>query len=369
MTYDFLIKAHSQPDLADFCKYIKKPLMALEDIQRRYQELQSTKKINHENVAIYHTCDSILQKHLPEMVDNFCEFSFDYRNNEKIKVDSNTSLTPKELLLKNLAKVIEEIQIIEKEFNRNNSFNAVVQNKVLEQYGYQPELCLETGKVVKKNIELSNEFDYEKFIEVNEFKKAPVEVQKELPKKEAVEDDTVLISSGSFSLEAIIVIILFPLLWFLVMSTYDKVHKENLDNNFAFNLIQIIGGTKALFGNTISYKDVSNEHLLNYRATSKEALFTPWETPIEVKPTTVKTKDDAFSLDFSLPNEKDEKKYHVACDSASKAIAATTVDIVKVDDEVVLTNTSGKMGNFVLNCFTDSMKPGTQHTINLIYKK
>ena len=171
MSYDFLKKAQLEPDLNDFCEYLKKPLLILEEIQTHYKNLQLTKKVDPNNLETYHKVDVILEKHLPEMVDTYCEFSFDFRNNKNLDMQGYSSLTAKELLLKNLAKVIEEIEIIEKDFNKNNSFNAVVQNKILETYGHKPQLCLETGKVISNNLKLDNKFDYEKFIEINQFKK------------------------------------------------------------------------------------------------------------------------------------------------------------------------------------------------------
>jgi hypothetical protein len=163
MTYLFLKKASQQPDLEDFCQYLKEPLLTIQEIMDKYNELPLNKKTLPENLEIYRKCDSILEKHLPRIVDTFCAFSFDYRHNEKIKIDNNTSLTAKEILLKNLGKIIEEIKLIEKEFNSNNSFETVVQTKILSKYGYQPEI-IEGHLVQKDNMKLINKFNYDIFI-------------------------------------------------------------------------------------------------------------------------------------------------------------------------------------------------------------
>lgn len=44
MTHIFFKKAQQQPDLVDFCEYIKRPVSILEDIQDRYKDIILSKK-------------------------------------------------------------------------------------------------------------------------------------------------------------------------------------------------------------------------------------------------------------------------------------------------------------------------------------
>jgi hypothetical protein len=338
MNYKFLQKAQTQPDLADFCEYVKKPLMVLEDILTRYEDLQLNKKVNHENLELYHKCDNILNKHLPIMVDNFCNFSFEYRNSEKIRVDENTSLTAKELLLKNLAKVIEEVKVIEKDFNRNNSFTAVVHNKVLEQYGFQPELSPETGKVVKNNIELDNQFNYEKFVETTQFKKAPISINKNDEESQDTPNADILDNTSSGGgiglLEVVLVLTVAIILSFGTMAYYGKARNE-LANKvqqttvqspvvshqpLLSNIEKIQSAIKLNYSNG-NYKNI-DETTLTDKVDFKE-FTTMWETLIQVKPYKLEKNNDSYALEFDLPADKDGS----ACKEISTVI--DRFDVVK----------------------------------------
>jgi Tfp pilus assembly protein PilE len=355
MTYDFLIKAQAQPDLKDFCDYVKKPLMVLDDILYRYKELQLAKKVEQYNLETYHKCDVILQKHLPEMVDNFCNFSFDYRNNKKIQVSSNTLLTPKELLLKNLAKVIEEVEVIEKDFNRNNSFNAVVQNKILEQYGYQPELCLETGKVVKSNIELDNKFDYEKFVEKNEFKKPKVEsIKKEEPKKvEEVKEEVATRSGGGISMiELSLVLTIVGLLGGVTYSMYKNTYNEAQKNRLTENILNLERGVKTVYANHGDYKGINNTLIIDSYIAKKEFLVTPWGNNITVNPATIEKQNDAFAIEIELTGKENDTEHSTAC--LASLNVADSFAIIKLGDTVVKNQDYKPKEQIMMDCVTHS---------------
>jgi hypothetical protein len=347
MTYDFLIKAKEQPDLNDFCEYLNKPLSILEEIQRRYKQLQLTKKVEPENLETYHKVDVILEKHLPEMVDTFCEFSFDYRNTKNIDV-GDISITPKELLLKNLAKVIEEVELIEIEFNRNNSFNAVVQNKILNNYGYQPELSLETGKVVNKNIQLENKFDYQKFVEDNQFKKPIVLDKKEElilePIIEKIERQEEQSSGGGISmLEVVLVLIMVLLLMFGTMAYYGHALQQQRSNEFTSQIIKLKAGVDALYANQGNYENLNNQTILNTYISEPDKLFTPWNKKIHLK-----TNDAKDEVIIEIPLDKDD------LENSCKTIIPTinTFDLVKLDNFVVKDGEKLDLGNFFAECLS-----------------
>lgn len=325
MTYEFLTKAQSQPDLSDFCEYIQKPLSILEDIQKRYKKLQVSKKVEPENLETYHKVDIILEKHLPEMVDTYCEFSFDFRNNKNLDMQGYSSLTAKELLLKNLAKVIEEIEIIEKEFNRNNSFNAVVQNKILENYGHKPELCLDTGKVVSNNLQLDNKFDYTKFIEENQFKKeVPTQISdldliKHEDNSSEVKSNSLLSFFCGFLFELLLVLGLCFLLFIAAYNMY--VHQ--LESQAVENLRGIRVAIKNIYidGNykNVNIKDLSTNRFI-------EPLFLRTESPISLSALTIEKENDAFAIKFQAA----EGFLADTCESISEV--ADAFDIVKIND-------------------------------------
>jgi hypothetical protein len=296
MRYEFLNKAQNQPDLADFCEYIKKPLMVLEDILHRYEELQIAKKITTENLEIRHKCDSILQKYLPEMVDNFCDFSFEYRNNKKIRIDGNTVLTPKEILLKNLGKIIEEVRLIEDEFNHNNSFQTVIQTKILSSYGFQPELSLEKGGITKDSIELNNKFNYEEFVESNKFKKS-ISIQKQNEKLELINDNqddindikinrnnSFIANLGLFDLIITVMSIALMASIFFASSTRNKEPIPIVsEKDFISNLVYIRSEVNKFYKDS-NYENLSMDELIKAKVIAKDQSYTPWGTPIKIYP-------------------------------------------------------------------------------------
>jgi Tfp pilus assembly major pilin PilA len=115
-------------------------------------------------MIIYLRIDKIINQYLPNMVDNFCSFSFDYRNQEIVKTDNTKNgevkYTAKDMMLLNLSKLIQEIKQIEKEFNEQNKFSLLVQEKLMTNLGYELEFDLD--KTVKLP-ELKNQFNYEIF--------------------------------------------------------------------------------------------------------------------------------------------------------------------------------------------------------------
>ena len=354
MTYDFLKKAKEQPDLNDFCDYLKRPLIILEEIQSHYKKLQINKKVEASNLETYYKVDSILEKHLPEMVDNYCNFSFDYRNSKQIDIN-NLSITPKELLLKNLAKVIEEIELIEKEFNRNNSFNAVVQNKVLEKFGYQPELCLESNSIVKKNIELENKFDYDKFVETHQFKNPIPEVKKDLEINSEAVPSTIEKPKSKGSSSFLIEIILG--LSFLTMLTIACFHfyKQSLDqlkaNQFIQTMQSNIGSIQILYASRNNLEGLNNKLLIESGAVRPENVITPWGQDINIKPYTLNSTNDSFVMEIPLSGDNGK----VVCPALLKN--SELFNMVKFDDIVVKNNNNTTdVGNFVMQCMSGSHK-------------
>jgi hypothetical protein len=389
MSYSFLKKAKAQPDLSDFCEYVNKPLMILEDILQRYEDLQLAKKVTTENLEIYHKCDSILQKHLPEMVDNFCNFSFEYRNSEKISIDDSIALTAKEILLKNLAKIIEEVKLIEKDFNRNNSFQTIVQTKLLSNYGFQPELSLETGKVKKDSIELNNKFDYEKFVENNEFKKTvavhdttdSLEVINDI--EEAIDEDEIKENNepGLFSAFTIVLgkflVVTVIVGFFAFTGRIDEENANKLAIPFAASVDNINLTVKELHPKS-DYSGLSNEELSNTYL--RESNFiTPWGTHITVSPyqinryvqgkgTEPNMKTDGYTLEFDLTSKNSSLSHKQSCQIVANI--ANKFEMVKFGEYAIKTTKPLTQEDFVKYCDDENSTPinFSRDTITLVSK-
>jgi hypothetical protein len=398
MTYNFLIKAKSQPDLSDFCEYIKKPLMILEDIQYRYNNLQSIKKVTTENIEIYHKVESILEKHLPEMINTFCEFSFEYRNNVKIIINDSKSMTAKELLLKNLAKIIEEIQLIEKDFNLNNSFNAIVHNRILSNYGFQPELSLDNGQVKHESIELDNTFNYQQFIENNQFKYpqnpiiakqniAPVikeiakveetkkviqpviekvvKIDKKIDliptikqevkteKKESFEtfysthDDPIMRPTNFGALSVITFILAVGGICMAMFSNNTPYKVVQDSNDF---IVQITNIQNSIKRNSVNnnYINLSENSLLKSGLIKEKDLRTPWGNTLKIKSYNMKTDNDSYEIEFYIPITINKEKEKIACDYISKIKSQFT--LIHMENGTIETNQENIDSNFAKKC-------------------
>ena len=146
MTYQFLQKAKIQPDLTDIVEYLTPSLSTLEEIIEKTSLGQKTI----ESSDIQRKAHNILNKYLPGLIENYCQFSFQYRNTETIKSEVRNGIkvhyTPKQLLLHDIGKIIEEIKVLEKEFNEGSRFHALVGSRFIAEVttpAYQIETTLE----------------------------------------------------------------------------------------------------------------------------------------------------------------------------------------------------------------------------------
>lgn len=161
MNLDFLQQAKQQPDLEDAVAYLEEPLIVLGNVMEKYGQDTTTEE--------YRRCLRIVQYHLPKLFGNYCEFSLKYRNTypikKLIKNGHTTNYTAKDILLQDLAKIIEEIHILERQLNENNKINFLAHNRLIAQLEAEPQT------------ELPNTFNYSKA-----FTKEDVEKKSSNPK-------------------------------------------------------------------------------------------------------------------------------------------------------------------------------------------
>ena len=133
-------------------------LRVMEELEQKFQSLSAKNKNKPENTIYSIRRDKIINNYLPKMVDNYCGFSFKYRNENFVKKENTKNgefqYTAKELLLKNLAKVIEQIYILEEDFNQNNKRDLLVQEKILNNFSFS--YSMDAAPVF-----LKNKFKYE----------------------------------------------------------------------------------------------------------------------------------------------------------------------------------------------------------------
>ncbi len=132
----------TQPDLIDFLDYLVPLLNKIERLQN-YILLSSVRdktKLNTLDASF--KLDTVLNKDLPEMVNNFCSLDFDWRNTAKINSRSK-NLTPKELLLENLSAINHSVEEIETSLNIKNVNSLLAQNAFLASQVSSPISTLE----------------------------------------------------------------------------------------------------------------------------------------------------------------------------------------------------------------------------------
>jgi hypothetical protein len=165
MEYTFITQAQQEPDLEDFLNYLKQPLVVIKDLFSKYEQTAKSTNTAITQLEGYAELYKIMYSIFPNLIEHYCSFSFTYRNTVKIKEDSKNKdkewLTAKELLLINTAKLIEEIYILEKNFNESNKFNFLVDNRLIKNFGIQPDILnIET----EPEIVLPNQFNYQNYM-------------------------------------------------------------------------------------------------------------------------------------------------------------------------------------------------------------
>lgn len=162
MHYNFLDKAQQEADLQDVVNYLQAPLKVIDDLFYKFPKLSLASKVDHSNQDLYQECERILNYHLPNLINNYCSFSMKYRNEHIIKTENKNGCiekyTAKTLLLNDLAKIIEEINIIETKFNDINKMDFLVTNRMISNLGQQTNLIAPEYETEK--VKLQNQFNY-----------------------------------------------------------------------------------------------------------------------------------------------------------------------------------------------------------------
>lgn len=167
MQYTFIEKAQQEPDLQDVVNYLSQPLHIIEELYNKFPKLSLTSKVDDCNQDLYYKCEKILNYFLPNLINNYCHFSLKYRNEHIIKKENTKNgivqYTAKDLLLNDISKVIEEIYIIEKQFNEHNKFEFLVTNRLVSDLGKKANILNHELEYDTESVNLKNEFDYNSF--------------------------------------------------------------------------------------------------------------------------------------------------------------------------------------------------------------
>ena len=231
MTFQFYNQLEGQPDLQDIVQYIFQPLQILENLKTRLDNLSSDDSAAFAEVLC--KVERLINKHFPNFTDDYCKLSLDYRNTAIIKKEyfegRQHEYTSKDILLKNFSKLIEEIYILEHNFNENYSHKLLISHRVVEQMGVQKNLVNTEHEIeAVQPVVLKNQFDYNHF-KKSEPKPEVVHVTPKVIEKETeIKDTTEKSSVCNISLFDVLLIFGFIALSLLMFSMVSiKLEQSN----------------------------------------------------------------------------------------------------------------------------------------------
>lgn len=155
--YPFLSKIQSEVDLQDIFNILKKPIFVLENLEEQLLKQQVQKKTQLDYLEIQFKVEQLIHKDFPSLIDSYCDLSLDYRNTHILKKEKHgselLSLTAKNIFVKNISILINQIYQLEKEFNETNQKNLLVRDKI------NSHLQTEKDSIYH----LDNEFNYQNY--------------------------------------------------------------------------------------------------------------------------------------------------------------------------------------------------------------
>lgn len=320
MTYDFYDLAKEQPDLTDVVDYLKRPILILEDIHNRIKKSSLNDKTDPNIIQINLDCDKIIHRYFPELIENYCNLSIDYRNTSIIKEErkhgQQVRYTAKDLLIKNIATLTEEVLLLEESYNESHSRHLLVQNRLVSELGIHDSL-LEMEEESPHKVKLENKFDYQAFKKINEdafFKKEikgdlAVNTIKKDPPKAVIKKEEEIYSGGGISfIELFLMMSLITLLMLGVFTVYND-HSNSQKNYYSMELLeQLSYSIRTLYSSTNGYHNISEEQLIAANVVSPKfidnnKLIAPYGN-VHIKSGNLRFPNDSFTIIFEHIPEK-----------------------------------------------------------------
>lgn len=190
MNFPFYKKIQEQADLQDLLKSIHPAMQLLENLQIKLSNLSTTDLKNSNFSEIAEKVERLATKLLPNLVEDYCKLTLEYRNTAVIKHENiqgkKQGYTSKDIFLQNFSKLIEEIHILENQFNHHYSNKLLVQSHIVKELGVQKNIIeTETEYENVKPISLKSDFNYEIF------KKSEPSVKKHKKNRNKSKENTV----------------------------------------------------------------------------------------------------------------------------------------------------------------------------------
>lgn len=142
--YSFYEQIKKEVDLQDLVQYLHHPLEKLKLLQIKLEDYKGkpTYETKIEIEELIRETNKLENSVFPDLFDNYCKLSLEFRNQKVIKQvkDSQENiqdLTSKEILLNNVAKLIEYIEVLDDRFYTYFSFEFLVNSRIISNLGYQ----------------------------------------------------------------------------------------------------------------------------------------------------------------------------------------------------------------------------------------
>lgn len=157
--YPFYENIKKEIDLQDLVQYLADPLSRLKLLQIKIEDYKRQKQTVIEIEEIARDCKKISEDLFPDLINNYGKLSLEFRNKVVIKEIKSSEgeifkLTSKDLLLKNCAKLIEHIQLMEEKFYKHFSFDFLVNTRIISDLGFQETYLGDTYE----SVNLKNEY-------------------------------------------------------------------------------------------------------------------------------------------------------------------------------------------------------------------
>lgn len=339
-SYQFLEIAKREADLADIVKYLEKPLGLLEELIKRCHKIANQQKINVDTMETYRQAQKLVNHYLPNLIQRYSEFSFKYRNTVKIKETTKdgktTSYTAKELLLLDVARVIEQIELLENDFNESQKFEFLVNNRIMATLGQQPDI---SGELAETKVVLKNQFEYERFIPEQIFTKPDstvtihtnllLEKESYKPIIKAKESSEL---SPKFKLRltefTIITIFMSMIIGGFGIPIYKKYQEEEYMNEVGSDIFRLTYSADWFYKN-LEKKEVTSDTIKKF---STDFYQTNPKVKILIEPGKINKDNDSYTI--NIPDVA-EKSCRNLVEYISPKVTVTKVNGIQVNSESV----------------------------------
>ena len=333
----------NQPDLQEVATYLKVPLIKLDKIEGKLKTLLNNKKESITYIELLEKVTKLKDKHLLKLINNYCKLDLEYRNTTIIKEDKNNNeiikYTSKDILLQNLSKLIEEINILEHNFNINYNESAI------------------------KSVEITNnsvyEIEKENNIQINTKKASnSVPIDKKVFTKEESKESWLDIIKSLGNCGNLLEIYL--VLAFIILSTlgicviYSKVNTQNNMQEF----IQLIDdfsleASKLAIkeNNIMNYKNINNKMLIE-KGIKKEYYEdgyykNPFGENINISSTTINKPNDSIAISSAGLEP-------LQCATLTFKLQETHPKLVKINDKTIIKDGFIAQDEVLFSCNKDS---------------